>query len=248
MILMGTGSEVALCVEAYEQLTAEGIAARVVSMPCWELFEEQNAAYRDSVLPPDVTARVGVEAAASFGWDRYLGSARPVRRHEDLRRLGAGAGGDEKLRHSPSRMWWRRRKRHWPRRSRNPVAGFARIRMFAEIDARNSGESRYECREVGLEPVAEPAAYVVHLIGPLLGDLPLRLGQGDFVDIPRRGLHSAGHWHSGGEARRDRDEGRRIHFRRLGLLLRFGRGSEVFADPILEHGFTVCNSALASPI
>ena len=82
-------------------------------------------------------------------------------------------------------------------KKRNPVAGFARIRMFAEIDARNSGESRYDSREVRLEPVAEPAAEVVHLVGPLLGDLPLCLGQGDFVDVPWTRLHPAGHRHPG---------------------------------------------------
>ena len=73
VILIGTGSEVSLCVEAYEQLTAEGIKARVVSMPCWELFEDQDEAYRDSVLPPAVIARVSVEQAATFGWERYVG-------------------------------------------------------------------------------------------------------------------------------------------------------------------------------
>ena len=73
VILMATGSEVSLCVEAYEQLKAEGIAARVVSMPCWELFEDQDQAYRDSVLPPQVTARVAVETAVQQGWERYLG-------------------------------------------------------------------------------------------------------------------------------------------------------------------------------
>ena len=74
MILIGTGSEVALCVEAYETLKQEGIAARVVSMPSWELFEQQDQAYRDSVLPPDVTARVSVEAGSVIGWDRYVGT------------------------------------------------------------------------------------------------------------------------------------------------------------------------------
>jgi transketolase len=73
VILMGTGSELSLCVEAYEALAREGVAARVVSMPSWELFEEQDAAYRDSVLPTDVTARVSVEAASPIGWDRYVG-------------------------------------------------------------------------------------------------------------------------------------------------------------------------------
>ena len=73
VILIGTGSEVALCVEVYEKLKQEGIAARVVSMPAWELFEQQDQAYRDSVLPPDVTARVSVEAGSVIGWDRYVG-------------------------------------------------------------------------------------------------------------------------------------------------------------------------------
>ncbi len=77
VILMGTGSEVALCVEAYEALKQEGIAARVVSMPSWELFEQQDQAYRDSVLPPDVKARVSVEA----GFRDRLG---PLRRRERI--------------------------------------------------------------------------------------------------------------------------------------------------------------------
>jgi transketolase len=75
VILIGTGSEVALCVEVYETLKQEGIAARVISMPSWELFEQQDQAYRDSVLPPDITARVSVEAGAVIGWDRYVGMA-----------------------------------------------------------------------------------------------------------------------------------------------------------------------------
>jgi transketolase len=74
VILIGTGSEVALCAEAYESLTREGIAARVVSMPSWELFEQQDQAYRDSVLPPEATARVSVEQASAIGWDRYVGT------------------------------------------------------------------------------------------------------------------------------------------------------------------------------
>jgi transketolase len=74
VILIGTGSEVALCVEAYEALTQEGIAARVVSMPSWELFELQDQAYRDSVLLPDVSARVTVEEGSVIGWDRYAGT------------------------------------------------------------------------------------------------------------------------------------------------------------------------------
>ncbi len=73
VILIGTGSELQLCVAAYEQLMAEGVAARLVSMPSWELFEEQDAAYRDSVLPPGIAARVAVEAGIVQGWQRYLG-------------------------------------------------------------------------------------------------------------------------------------------------------------------------------
>ncbi|MGY2288639.1 transketolase [Pseudomonas sp. SDO528_S397] len=73
VILIATGSEVSLAVEAYEQLSASGVAARVVSMPSWELFEEQEQTYRDSVLPPAVKARVAVEQAGPLGWDRYVG-------------------------------------------------------------------------------------------------------------------------------------------------------------------------------
>ena len=73
VILIGTGSEVSLCVDAYEQLKSEGIQARVVSMPSWELFEHQSQEYRDSVLPPAVTARVAVEQASTLGWARYTG-------------------------------------------------------------------------------------------------------------------------------------------------------------------------------
>jgi transketolase len=75
VILIATGSEIALAVEAYEQLTAEGVAARVVSMPSWELFERQPKEYRDSVLLPTVLARVAIEQASTFGWERYVGFA-----------------------------------------------------------------------------------------------------------------------------------------------------------------------------
>jgi len=73
LILIGTGSELSLCVAAYEKLTAYGKRVRVVSLPCWELFEQQTQAYRDSVLPPDVRARVSVETGSVFGWERYVG-------------------------------------------------------------------------------------------------------------------------------------------------------------------------------
>ncbi len=73
VILIGTGSEVQLCVEAYEKLKTESIPARVVSMPSWELFERQDETYRNSVLPPHIASRVTVEAGAVIGWDRYSG-------------------------------------------------------------------------------------------------------------------------------------------------------------------------------
>ena len=74
VILIGTGSELMLCIEAAEKLTDEGIAVRVVSMPCFELFDQQDADYRNSILPANVHARVGVEAGIRMGWDRYLGT------------------------------------------------------------------------------------------------------------------------------------------------------------------------------
>ncbi len=74
VLLLATGSEVYLCVEAFEQLSKEGFKPRVVSMPSWELFERQDPAYQDSVLPPGVTARVSVEMASTFGWARYVGT------------------------------------------------------------------------------------------------------------------------------------------------------------------------------
>jgi transketolase len=73
VILMATGTELQHCVAAYEKLKAEGIKARVVSMPCWEIFDQQDAAYKESVLPAAVTARVSIEMAATLGWDRYVG-------------------------------------------------------------------------------------------------------------------------------------------------------------------------------
>jgi transketolase len=73
VIVMATGTEVGLAVEAYEKLTSDGIKARVVSMPSWELFEQQPQEYRDAVLPPKITARVSVEQASTFGWERYVG-------------------------------------------------------------------------------------------------------------------------------------------------------------------------------
>ncbi|HEV8372904.1 MAG TPA: transketolase [Actinomycetota bacterium] len=94
LILIATGSEVWVVLEARERLEAEGIATRVVSMPCWELFEEQDQAYRDQVLPPACPARLAVEAAATFGWGRWVGE------HGDVLgvdHFGASAPGERVL-------------------------------------------------------------------------------------------------------------------------------------------------------
>jgi transketolase len=72
-ILIGTGSEVQICLAAADRLAADGVKVRVVSMPCWDLFAEQDAAYREAVLPTAVMARVACEAATGFGWERWLG-------------------------------------------------------------------------------------------------------------------------------------------------------------------------------
>ncbi|HET9870679.1 MAG TPA: transketolase C-terminal domain-containing protein, partial [bacterium] len=90
VILMGTGSEVQLCVKAQEILEKEGVAARVVSFPSWELFEAQSAQYQEEVLPASVRARVAVEAATSFGWHRWTG---PHGKFVTLERFGASAPG-----------------------------------------------------------------------------------------------------------------------------------------------------------
>jgi transketolase len=93
---MGTGSEVQLCVAAYEKLTAEGVKARVVSMPSWDIFENQSKEYRDSVLPPSVTARVGVEAAAELGWSKYIG---PTGTMMCMRTFGMSAPAKDVFKH-----------------------------------------------------------------------------------------------------------------------------------------------------
>jgi len=94
LILIATGSEVGLVLEAREKLQSEGVPTRVVSLPCWELFDEQTAEYRDEVLPASVTARLAVEAGVRQGWDRYVGPAGDV---ICLDRFGASAPGDVAL-------------------------------------------------------------------------------------------------------------------------------------------------------
>jgi transketolase len=73
VVLIATGSEVSIALDAHVRLTKDGIRSRVVSMPCWELFDAQPQSYRDAVLPPSVRARVSIEAASPFGWERYVG-------------------------------------------------------------------------------------------------------------------------------------------------------------------------------
>jgi len=95
VILIGTGSEVQVCLGARDKLEAEGIRTRVVSMPSFELFEEQDEAYRHAVLPPAVKARVAVEAGATLGWERWVGTEGKV---IGLDHFGASAPGDVVLR------------------------------------------------------------------------------------------------------------------------------------------------------
>jgi transketolase len=96
VVLIGTGSEVHLCLEAQEMLAREKIGARVVSMPSWELFDAQDESYRRAVLPPPVTARVSVEAGAVLGWERYVGmSGAKIGMHS----FGASGPGPEVYKH-----------------------------------------------------------------------------------------------------------------------------------------------------
>jgi transketolase len=88
VILIASGSEVTLAMQARELLAESGIGARVVSMPSWALFEDQDLAYRDTVLPPDVTARVSVEAGSGFGWERHVGPGGRI-----IAMTGFGASG-----------------------------------------------------------------------------------------------------------------------------------------------------------
>ena len=92
VILIGTGSELQLCIDAAEQLAGDGVQARVVSMPSWELFEKQDKAYREDVLPPAITARVAVEAGTTFGWERYVGLEGRI---IGMRRFGASAPAEK---------------------------------------------------------------------------------------------------------------------------------------------------------
>jgi transketolase len=95
LIIIATGSEVSLALEARETLQTEGVPTRVVSFPCWELFEEQSEDYRNEVLPPAITARLAIEAGSRMGWDRYVG---PQGDCVCIDRFGASAKGEDALR------------------------------------------------------------------------------------------------------------------------------------------------------
>jgi transketolase len=104
VILIGSGSELSLAVEAHEKLIVEGIRSRVVSMPSWEIFDHQTREYRDSVLPPTVKARIAVEQASTFGWERYVGSTGDI---IGMRTFGASAplkALEEKFGFEPERV------------------------------------------------------------------------------------------------------------------------------------------------
>jgi len=95
MILIGTGSEVQVCIGARRLLQDAGVGTRVVSLPCWSIFDEQGRTYRDEVLPPAVTARVAVEAASPLGWERYIGQRGTM---IGMTRFGASAAGEVNMR------------------------------------------------------------------------------------------------------------------------------------------------------
>jgi transketolase len=96
VILIASGSEVILAVQAHEKLLAEGIRSRVVSMPSWDIFDHQTQEYRDNVLPPNVKARVAVEQASTFGWERYVGTSGRI---IGMKTFGASAPLKELQRH-----------------------------------------------------------------------------------------------------------------------------------------------------
>ena len=96
VILIGTGSEVGLCVKAQEELKKQGVKARVVSMPSWDLFAAQDESYRNSILPKQIKKRVSVEAGATLGWSRWTGDEGAI---IGIDRFGASAPGEEVLQH-----------------------------------------------------------------------------------------------------------------------------------------------------
>ena len=125
LILIGTGSEVSLCLEAADML--DGIRVRVVSMPCMDTFTHADEAYREQVLPAACTARIAVEAASPFGWDKWIGAGGPVRGHGDVRRVRAGQGRLRALRDH--------------RRPRGRDRAGARIRMSTLVESQLADEN-----------------------------------------------------------------------------------------------------------
>jgi transketolase len=109
LVLIASGSEVWVACEARERLQADGVPTRVVSIPCWELFEDQDQAYRDQVLAPRVPARLAVEAASSFGWSRWVGEHGEVVSRDDFGASAPGAVVLEKFGFTPDNVTARAR-------------------------------------------------------------------------------------------------------------------------------------------
>jgi hypothetical protein len=170
IILIASGSEVSLAVDAHAQLLAEGIRSRVVSMPSWDLFEHQPQAYRDSVLPPAITARVAIEQASTFGWERYVGCAGRI---IGMKTFGASAPLKElqrKFGFEPERVaaiakellgrprCWHEHLRHARRsavggepRPPGPLESLGAVRRRARLGNRSRG-LQCQRRRVGLLP------------------------------------------------------------------------------------------------
>ena len=161
IILIASGSEVSLIVEAHEALVSRGIRSRVVSMPSWDIFEHQPQAYREEVLPPGVKARIAIEQGSVLGWDRYVGARRPRHRHEDLRRLGTAQGAAAQVRLRA-------------RAGRRGGHGAARAQVRSAGGSRSHGEHRTTKAVAKAETVAvaPPCAMVIFGAG---GDLTKRL-------------------------------------------------------------------------
>jgi len=119
VILISRGSEVHLAMEAFEQLKAEGVAVRVVSIPSWNLFDQQDAAYKAAVLPPDVTRRVSIEAGITMGWDRYVGSQGVTIGIDPATGPAPPSSASTRNWGSPQPRWWRRRSTCWASASYN---------------------------------------------------------------------------------------------------------------------------------
>ena len=164
IILIASGSEVSLIVEAHEALMAKGIRSRVVSMPSWDIFEHQPQSYREEVLPPSVKARLAVEQASALGWERYVGDQRPGHRHEGLRRLRAAQGTAAQV-----RLRAREGRRGGLGNARAQVRSAGRKQKPWQDDPSTASEAVAKAETVAVAP---PCAMVIFGAG---GDLTKRL-------------------------------------------------------------------------